>query len=117
METNWTLQVETVASYTAEDGTTFQNVIENVHWRVTATNTDGEAETIYGSTAVPKPTDAKNFIDLKKMVALDADTKRTMILGWAEAIEPGFVAEKEAQVVSNLEARLSAPARATISLM
>lgn len=33
----WSLQIETVASYTAEDGTEFQNVIENVHWRVTAT--------------------------------------------------------------------------------
>lgn len=112
----WTLQVETVSSYTAEDGTTFENVIETVHWRVTATDGD-DSETIYGSTSVPKPTSLETYIDLSTMVEMDSDTKRQTVLGWAEAIEPGFVSEKEAQVIAALEAKQTAPAKAVVNLL
>ena len=62
MTTNWSLSAEALAEYTAENGTVFQQVLETVHWRVTATDDDtGESTTIYGTQGIPKPTDASTY--------------------------------------------------------
>jgi len=116
--TNWTLSADVLADYTAEDGTSFINVIETVHWRVTATDdTSGESVTIYGTQGIPKPTDASTFIDLSVLQGMTDEEKRTTILGWAEAVEPGFVEEKEAAVVSKLQAKLAEPVRQSVSII
>lgn len=113
IETRWTLKVEMLAEYN-----NFQNVIDNVHWRVIATDTKtGATESIYGSQAVPKPTDKASYIDITTMIDMDADTKRKTILGWAEMVEPGFVSAKEAQVVATLQARQEATALAVVALL
>lgn len=116
--TAWTLSADVLADYTAEDGTAFTNVIETVHWRLSATNdASGETVGIYGSQSVPKPTDAASFIDLSVLQGMTDEEKRSTILGWAEAVEPGFVADKEAAVTAALQAKLSEPVRQTVSIM
>jgi len=56
MTTEWSLSAEALAEYTAEDGTVFQQVLETVHWRVTATDdATGESITIYPSRPMQAP--------------------------------------------------------------
>jgi hypothetical protein len=116
--TNWTLNADVLAEYSAEDGTQFQQVIETVHWRLTATDdASGESVGIYGSQSVPKPTDATTYIDLSVLQNMTDEEKRTTILGWAEVVEPGFVADKEASVAQKLQAKLDEPVRQSVSIM
>ena len=112
IETHWTLKVEMLAEYEG-----FENVIDNVHWRVIATDTDtGATLSIYGSQSVPKPTDKASYIDITTMLDMAPEQRREVILGWAEAIEPGFIAEKEKQAREALRAMQAAPARTVVSL-
>jgi len=116
--TNWTLSADVLADYTAEDGTSFINVIETVHWRVTATDdTSGESVTIYGTQGIPKPTDASTFIDLSVLQGMTDEEKRTTILGWAELIAPSFVEENEQAVAQKLQSKLAEPVRSSVSVL
>jgi len=116
--TNWNLSADVLAEYTAEDGTQFQQVLETVHWRVTATDDATDTSTtIYGSQSIPKPTDASSFIDLSVLLDMTEDEKRTTVLGWAELIVPGFVQEKEQAVAQKLQAKLDEPVRSSVSVL
>lgn len=106
--TEWKLTADVLASYTAKDGTEFTSVVSAVHWRCKATDaTTGETLEIYGKRSIPRPTSEENFIDLATLQGQDTATKRATVLGWAEAIAPGFVAEKEADVAERLATKLS----------
>jgi hypothetical protein len=109
IETHWKLSADIQAEMTTDAGV-LKNVVTTVHWRVFATDgVSGESLSIYGSVAVPPPTSAASYIDLSTLQGKTADEKRATVLGWAEAIQPGFVAEKEAQAVRALERKLAAP--------
>lgn len=113
IETRWTLDVEMLSEHNG-----FTNVIDNVHWRVHANDTDtGATTSIYGSQSVPKPTNHASYIDITTMLDLTAEERRVLILGWAEAIEPGFIEEKEAQARATLEEMNAAPARTVLALL
>lgn len=115
---NWNLSADVLAEYTTEDGTQFQHVIETVHWRVTATDeTSGESVGIYGSKSMPKPTDATTYTDLSVLQSMSDEDKRMTILGWAEAVAPGFIEEKEQAVADKLQAKLDEPVRQSVSIM
>lgn len=109
IETTWKLSADIQDEMTTEGGT-FQNVVTNVHWRCIATDSvSGEELAHYGSKAVPAPTDASSYIDLSALQSLSDEQKRATVLGWAEAIEPGFVEGIEARVTAALEAKMAAP--------
>jgi len=118
MTTEWNLSAEALAEYTAEDGAVFQQVLETVHWRVTATDdATGESTTIYGSQGIPKPTDASTYIDLSVLLEMPDEEKRQTVLGWAELITPGLVAEKEQAVKDKLQAKLDEPVRSSVGIL
>jgi len=115
---NWTLSADVLAEYTAEDGTQFQQVLETVHWRVTATDDATDTSTtIYGSQAIPKPSTQDGYIDLSVLLDMPEEEKRTTVLGWAELIAPGFVEEKEQSVKNKLQAKLDEPERSSVSVL
>jgi len=115
---NWTLSADVLAEYTAEDGTQFQQVLETVHWRVTATDDATDTSvTIYGSQAIPKPTTQEGYIDLSVFQDMPEDERKATVLGWAELIAPGFVEEKEQAVTDRLQAKLDEPVRSSVSVL
>ena len=117
-EIQWNLSVDALAEWTAEDGTAYQNVVETVHWRCTVKDTDtGESVTIYSNVAVPKPTGAEDFIDLSVLQGQTEAERRAIVLGWAEAVKPGFVGANEQAVADKLQAKLSEPKRNTVSIL
>jgi len=115
---NWTLNADVLAEYTAEDGTQFQQVLETVHWRVTATDDATDTSvTIYGSQGIPKPTTQEGYIELSVLLDMTEDEKRTTVLGWVKLNDPGFVEEKEQSAIQKLQAKLNEPARSSVSVL
>jgi len=115
---NWNLSADVLAEYTAEDGTQFQQVLETVHWRVTATDDATDTSTtIYGSQSIPKPTTQEGYIDLSVLLDMTEDEKRQTVLGWVELNDPGFVEEKEQAVAQKLQAKLDEPVRSSVSVL
>lgn len=115
---NWTLSADVLAEYTAENGTQFQQVLETVHWRVSATDDATDTSvTIYGSQAIPKPSTQEGFIDLSVLLDMTEEEKRNTFLGWAELIASGFVEEKERAVSQKLQAKLDEPVRSSVSVL
>jgi len=115
---NWNLSADVLAEYTAEDGTQFQQVLETVHWRVTATDDATDTSvTIYGSQGIPKPTAKEGYIELSVLLDMTEEEKRTTVLGWVELNDPGFVEEKEQAVAQKLQAKLSEPVRSSVSVL
>jgi len=100
------------------DSEVFENVIKTVHWRVTATDPDsGQLVSIYGSKSLPMPTGRENFVDLAELQGMDPETRLSTVIGWAEAIEPGFVSAQDLAVKAMLEAKLKEPAKDTVSIL
>lgn len=99
------------------DSEVFENVIKTVHWRVTATDPASEQSVIiYGSKGLPMPTGRENFVDLAELQGMDPETRLSTVIGWAEAIEPGFVSTQDIKVKSMLEEKLKEPAKAIVSI-
>lgn len=73
----------------------FQNVVTKVHWACVARGENGTAR-ITGVQNVPAPTNAETYIDIAAMQAMDKDTRRALVIQWAEIISPGFLATTEA---------------------
>lgn len=116
--TQWQIQAEVLSEYTSPDGVVFTYVIETVHWRVTATDdVSGATETIFGAQPVAMPTDPSSFVDLSVLQGLTAEEKRLTVMGWAEAIEPGFIADKDEKVTALLVATLEAPQRVSANIL
>jgi hypothetical protein len=115
---NWKLSADVLAEYTAEDGTQFQQVLETVHWRVTATDDATDTSTtIYGSQAIPKPTTQEGYIDLSVLLDMTDEEKRTTVLGWVELNDPDFVEGKEQSAIQKLQAKLDEPVRSSVSVL
>jgi len=115
---NWSLSADVLAEYTAEDGTQFQQVLETVHWRVTATDDATDTSvTIYGSQSIPKPTTQEGYIELSVLLDMTEDEKRQTVLGWAELIAPSFVEENEQAVAQKLQSKLAEPVRSSVSVL
>lgn len=118
IKTTWRVSADTIATYTDGNENKYTNVVTEVHWRCTATDSDtGETATIYGSKALPRPTSPKTFIDLTSLQAMDTQARRAAVIRWAESIEPGFLADQEAKVTERLQAKLDAPAPAFVDLL
>ncbi len=95
-----------------------ENVITNVHWRVTATDPETEASaTLYGSKSLPLPDDPENFIDLESLQELDAEQRRLTVIGWAEAMDPGFVDGQTENVLAALAGKLAEPETGVVSIL
>ena len=100
------------------DGQTFENVVTVVHWQVFATDPDtGTKVRDYSAKTVAAPTSQADYIDLSTLQGMDEDTVRQTVIGWAEAVEPGFLAEKEAKVKDMLTAALVAPKTASVAIL
>jgi len=100
------------------DSEVFENVIKTVHWRVTASDPDSEQSvSIYGSKSLPMPTGRESFVDLAELQGMDPEARLSTVIGWAEAIEPGFVSAQDLAVKSLLEKKLKEPAKATVSIL
>ncbi|KZX95919.1 MULTISPECIES: DUF7936 family protein [unclassified Sulfitobacter] len=113
----WNLTADTQASMTVGT-TTFENVITNIHWRVTATDpASEEAVTIYGSKNVPAPTDAASYIDLADLQAMATEERRLTVIGWAEAIDPGFIDTHVTAVTDALADKLAEPETGVVSIL
>jgi len=115
---NWNLSADVLAEYTAEDGTQFQQVLETVHWRVTATDDATDTSvSIYGSQGIPKPTTQEGYIELSVLLDMTEDEKRQTVLGWVELNDPGFVEEKEQSAIQKIQAKLDEPVRSSVSVL
>ncbi|WP_437419059.1 hypothetical protein [Sulfitobacter pontiacus] len=100
------------------DSEVFENVIKTVHWRVTATDPDSDQSvSIYGSKSLPMPTGRDNFVDLAELQGMDPDSRLSTVIGWAEAIEPGFVSAHDQKVKAMLEEKLKQPAKDTVLIL
>ena len=113
----WSLRAEIQASLSIPVGT-FENVVRAVHWSLTCQDSEtGKSVRIYGLQKVPSPTSAANYIDLSEIQGLSEDDRRAIILAWAEMVEPGFVAQVEANAALTLGGMLQAPAHSTVTLI
>jgi len=117
IETSWKLKATTQAEMIV-GGVTLKNVVLSVHWRCFATDSaTGASLSIYGEQPVPAPETPEGFIDVSVLAGMKEQERRDTVLGWAEAIAPGFVAETEAQVIAALEAELAEPPKATLPIL
>ncbi|WP_407496866.1 hypothetical protein [Pseudooceanicola sp. MF1-13] len=127
VQITWSLradvQAEMIVSVPVEGGAdgetqdlTFSNVVTSVHWDVVADDGNDHVR-IYGEQHIPAPTDHDSYIDLSDLQDMDADTRHQTILGWAEAIAPGFVDEQEAKVTQALADKIAAPSVTTVSII
>lgn len=113
----WELTADTQTSMEV-GGVTFDDVVTNVHWRLYAEDpATGEFARDYGSQHVPPPTSAEDFIDISTLTGMSDTDKRATVLGWAEAVAPGFVAEKEAKVAAMLAEQQAAPATGSVDIL
>lgn len=116
IEYTWKLQARVLASYTSEAGDTFENVINEIHWRCEISK--GENMTsIYGSLNLPKPTNAETYVDLLAISDASDEGKKTLILGWAEVLEPGFKQETEDKLASRLVAIIANPSVSNVTIL
>ncbi len=106
--TSWKLHSENLAELEVE-GVTLQDVIRVIHWRCIATDGENSAE-IYGSHQIPAPTSPAGYIPIDSIKEMDPEPRRATILGWAEMIDPGFVAAAESAAAARLVAMTTAPA-------
>lgn len=110
----WDLRVKH-EDYTAPDGTLFPKTIRAVFWRLTITDpVTGISSQLSGDEAVALPTSPDTFIDLDELLALPRDTRRSAVIGWAEKVNPGFIAavgdRGVERLVKKIEARQGAVA-------
>jgi len=114
---SWKLEAETQKEMHV-DSEVFENVIKTVHWRVTATDPDSDQSvSIYGSKSLLMPTGRENFVDLAELQSMDPEARLSTVIGWAEAIEPGFVSTQDLAVKAVLVAKLKEPAKDTVSII
>lgn len=116
IETYWKLKADVDAQHIDENGNEYANVLRIVRWRCFAH--DGENEiSVYGSKNLPLPTNPETYIDLTEITGKSEDERRAIILGWAEMIDPGFVAEKEALAINQLKSKVEAPQSQTLTIL
>jgi len=115
IETTWKLSVETVSPVTVGEDV-YTDVVTQVNWTCIAF--DGpDSESISGAKTIPMPTSPETYIPLDDIFTLEDEAKRATVLGWAEIIEPGFVAAREADVIAKLSARLATPSTSSVDLL
>ena len=114
---SWQISADTQA--TMEVGNlVFKDVITTVHWRVTATDeATGESATVYGSKALSAPKDVDSYIDVSALRAMEPEQRKATVIGWAEAIDPGYLYEQDAKAREILASKLSAPAVSNIAII
>ncbi|MCA0871222.1 hypothetical protein LCL97_10310 [Seohaeicola saemankumensis] len=110
METDWKLNATVLPEVNG-----FADVVQVVHWECFASEGDTLAR-LYGAVDLPPPTDPETYVDLSAIQEASGESRRAIILGWAEQLQPGFVAATEAAAMARLQERLaqSAPAQVTL---
>ena len=101
MNYNWTISA--LDCEVSKDG--LSNVVETIHWRLSATDEDGVSSEIYGAQSVPAP-NPESFTEF------DGLNKET-IVSWLEAIMD--VEEKKALLDEQLNSIVN-PERVTLTL-
>ncbi len=112
----WKLNAKVLESYTSEAGDTFENVIEQIHWRCEVSEGD-QIKDVYGSLSLPKPTNVETYVDISAISAASDDDKKAMILGWAEILEPGFKQATEDKLAERLDAAVAAPVVSNVTIL
>jgi len=113
----WQISVDIKASIEV-NGQTFENVIETVHWRVTATDEEtGESAAVYGSKSLPPPSSADDLIDLQALQELEPEPRRLRIMELAESIDEGYLYAQDAKAREVLASKLAAPAVINIPIL
>ncbi len=111
METYWKLNVEVVP-----EANGFVNVVSVVHWECFARQGDQQVR-LYGAIDLPPPVESQSYVDLTTIQGTDEDGRRTIVLGWADFLRPGFVKATEIAVRERLQALLEKPALRTLTLI
>lgn len=107
----WNLRAVTVDE---KDG--FQNVITEVHWTLTVQKS-GASKSRSGAVLMPSPVTSQTYINLEDILAMPRRQRRATVLGFAEAIRPGFVNAQVASLTAEIDKELAAPVAGRIEIL
>jgi len=98
MDVKWSINVEIV-----DEMGGFSDVITRVHWSAVGRSENGVAR-LSGHEDLDPPNES-TYIDVSELVSMSHDDRRATVIGWAERLRPGFLADITAQ----LETKLNEP--------
>lgn len=114
----WLVEVEVDDLVQNEQGLFFEDVIREVNWRCTIKDTEtNSTRSMVGTVLLPIPESQENYIDLSTIINMESDEKRSTVIGWAELIQPGFIANTQQTLTNQLQNEIDKPKKRKINLL